>query len=104
MHTEKKKEGKSKILGIILPSQWDENGRVTRISINTHDERQYEVDYSGTGKELLKYLQKMVEIDGKLVQRLGGQQYVKVHTFNLIEDQQETLWPWLIKDKRYQFK
>jgi len=104
MHKGKKKEGKSKILGIILPSQWDENGKVTRISINTHDERQYDVDYSGNGKELLNYLQKMVEIDGKLVQRLGGQQYVKVHTFNLIEDQQETLWPWLIKDKRYQFK
>ena len=96
-----KKIGKSKILGIILPSQWDENGSVTRISINTHDEKEYEVDYSGHGKELLNHLQKMVEIDGKLVQRLGGHQYIKVNTFHLIEDQKETLWPWLIKDKRY---
>ncbi|MEJ2096278.1 MAG: hypothetical protein P8Y38_03865 [Deltaproteobacteria bacterium] len=101
MQTDEKKKKKSKILGIILPFQWDENGKVTRISINTHDEKEYEVDYSGHGKELLNHLQKMVEIDGKLVQRLGGAQYVKVHHFNLIEDKKETLWPWLAKDKRY---
>lgn len=101
MQKGKKKDKKSKILGIVLPCQWDENGKVTRISINTHDEKEYGVDYSGSGKELLKHLQKMVEVDGKLVQRLGGQQYIKVHEYHLVEDQKETLWPWLIKDKRY---
>lgn len=101
MQTDEKKKKKSKILGIILPFQWDKNGKVTRISINTHDEKEYEVDYSGHGKELLNHLQKMVEIDGKLVQRLGGDQYVKVHQFTLIEDKKETHWPWLAKDRRY---
>lgn len=101
MQQGKKKDGKSKILGIILPSQWDENGKVTRISINTRDEEEYDIDYSGSGKELLNHLQQIVEIECKLMQRIGGQQYVKVFTYHLIQEPKETLWPWLIKDKRY---
>jgi len=68
-----------------LPNQWDNNGNVKRIALNTHDEKEYIIDFSGQGKELLDHLQKLIEIDGKVLQGLGGSLYIKVNSYNVLE-------------------
>ena len=84
-----KKDGKnnqSKLCGIVLPIQWDENGNIIRISLNTSDEKAYVIDYSGRGRELLNHLQDMIEVDGKVQQRLGGSLYLKVNNYTVIQE------------------
>ncbi len=85
MKSTKKKSEQSKLRGIVLSNQWDNNGNVKRIALNTHDEKEYSIDFSGQGKELLDHLQKLIEIDGKVLQRLGGSLYIKVNSYNVLE-------------------
>jgi hypothetical protein len=85
--TIKNKEGAFSILrGIVLPSKWDRDGRVMRISLNTHDENEYIIDYSGKGKELLHHLRERIEVEGKILQRIGGAFYIKVNGYHLIPE------------------
>ena len=79
-----KKSEQSKLQGIVLPNQWDANGNVERIALNTHDEKEYIIEYSGQGKELLNHLQEMIEIEGKVLRRLSGRLYVKVSNYNIL--------------------
>jgi len=87
MNKKTKKNANSILRGIILPTMWDTNGRVKRISLNTHDENEYMIDYSGRGKELLDHIQETIEIEGKVLQRMGGTLYLKVNNFNIISEQ-----------------
>jgi len=83
----KNKNNASEIMrGLVLPAKWDKNGRAMRISLNTTDEKIYMIDYSGPGKELLKYLREMIEIEGKVFQQLDGTFYVKVKKFNVLSE------------------
>ncbi len=84
MKNKNKKSEQTKLHGIVLPNQWDNNGNVKRIALNTHDEKEYIIDFSGQGKELLNHLQEMIEIEGKVLQRLGGSLYVKVSSYNVL--------------------
>lgn len=85
MMKKKKQEGALSVLqGIVLPSKWDKDGRVMRISLNTQDEKEYIIDYSGKGKELLNHLTKKIEVEGKILQRIGGAFYIKVNGYNFI--------------------
>ena len=72
--------------GVILPSLWNEEGEVMRISLNTQDEDEYIIYYSGRGKELLNHLRENIEIEGKVLQRIGGALYVKVNSYHIIND------------------
>jgi hypothetical protein len=90
--TIKKKEGTLAILqGIVLPSKWDKDGRVMRISLNTKDENEYIIDYSGKGKELLNHLRTSIKVEGKVLQRIGGAFYIKVNSFSPINEPDSTL-------------
>jgi hypothetical protein len=84
MKNKNKKSEQSKLQGIVLPNQWDDNGNVKRIALNTHDEKEYIIESSGQGKELLNHLQEMIEIEGKVLQRLGGSLYVRVSSYNVL--------------------
>ena len=86
MSKEKKEHDRSILRGIILPSQWDKTGKVVRISLNTYDEKEYIIDHSGRGRELRHYLKKMIEVDGKVFQRLSGSLYIKVDSFSVVEN------------------
>ena len=85
---QKSQECASSILhGIVLPSKWSKDGRVLRISLNTHDENEYLIDYNGRGKELFNYLRQMIEIEGKVIRRIGGDYCIKVSRYSLIYNQ-----------------
>ena len=84
MKSKNRKNEQSKLRGIILPNQWDNNGNVKSIALNTHDEKEYIIEFNGQGKELLNHLQEMIEIEGKVLQELGGSLYVKVSSYNVL--------------------
>jgi len=63
---------KQKIEGIIIPSNWNENGFITGVSICTSDEKEYLAQSNRLGKELLNHVRHKVEVSGKILERLDG--------------------------------
>lgn len=68
----KKTSASPPITGIILPSKWNEEGKPSRIAIHTDDRREYQIDFSGAGKDLLNLTYKKVAVQGKLREQLNG--------------------------------
>jgi hypothetical protein len=91
LHTKKhkKKSGPSPITGIILPSRWNEKGKPARIAIHTDDQHEYEIDFSGAGKELLNLAYKKVVVHGKLREQLSGRASLSVRQYQIIKDETE---------------
>ena len=85
----KKKSGPPPITGIILPSRWNEKGKPARIALHTDDQHEYEIDFSGAGKELLNLAYKKVVVQGKLRQQLSGRESLSVRQYQVIEDETE---------------
>jgi hypothetical protein len=87
-----KKTNKSRsasITGIILPAKWNDQGKASRISIHTDNKKEYQVNFSGAGKELLNYTYKTVEIEGKPKEQLSGSLTIDVKKYKIIEEQPE---------------
>lgn len=70
-----------KIKGIIIPRSWDENGSIKEVSLHTNDEKEYHIEYSGVGRELLAYIHHKVEASGKIRERIDGCLYISVHSY-----------------------
>jgi hypothetical protein len=56
--------GLTTVTGVIIPSDWDRDGRVTVVAISTHDEDEYLVRRRAKGTELVRLLGKEVEVTG----------------------------------------
>ena len=54
------------LTGIVMPSDWDGQGKVQQVVLSTYDEKEYPVDKRGHGKELLGCVRKKVEVLGVL--------------------------------------
>lgn len=54
------------IRGIFVPESWDDEGNVTGLAILTSDEDKYVVKKDKNFDELLVFLRKEMEVDGKL--------------------------------------
>jgi hypothetical protein len=85
----KKTSGPPPITGIILPSRWNEKGRPARIAIHTDDQHEYEIEFSGAGKELLNLAYKKVVVQGKLREQLSGRATLSVRQYQIIKDETE---------------
>ncbi|MGD8963707.1 MAG: hypothetical protein PVF29_19100 [Desulfobacterales bacterium] len=69
-----------------MPSRWNEQGKPARIAIHTDDRKEYEIDFSGAGKELLDLTYQKVAIQGKLRQQLNGRSILCVRQYQVIKD------------------
>ena len=69
-----------------MPSRWNEQGKPARIAIHTDDRKEYEIDFSGAGKELLDLTYKKVSVQGKLRQQLNGRSILCVRQYQIIKD------------------
>ena len=78
-----------RIEGIIIPSNWDENGLITGVSIYTSDEKEYLVQPSRSSKELLNHVHHMVEVSGKILQRLDESLLIIVSSYRKITEPSE---------------
>lgn len=93
----KKTSAPRPITGVILPSRWNEQGKPARISIHTDDQKEYQIDFSGAGKELLNLTYKKVAVQGKLREQLNGRSILSVRQYQIIKDTSENSVPNLQK-------
>ncbi len=70
-----------KIEGIIIPSNWDEDGNIKGVSLHTADEKEYRIEYGGVGQELLAHIHHKVAASGKIRERLDGRLYINVKSY-----------------------
>ena len=75
-----------KIKGIIIPSNWDEEGNIKGVSLHTADEKEYLVEYGGVGMELLTCIHYKVAATGKIRERLDGRLYINVRSYMPLEE------------------
>lgn len=80
----KKKTKERTISGIIIPGEWDENGKVIGIAIETTDEEKYLVYQNNKGEELFEFIQYKVEATGTVRADEHGDSVIKVDRYNLI--------------------
>ncbi len=73
------------ISGIVTAAAWDKDATVTAVSISTHDEQEYLISSRGKGKELLKLVQKEVELTGSVRKREDGTQVLTVRSYRVVE-------------------
>ena len=85
----KMRPGPRPIEGIVMPSRWNEQGKPARIALHTDDRKEYEIDFSGAGKELLDLTYKKVAVQGKLRQQLNGRTILCVRRYQVIKDNTE---------------
>ena len=81
-----KKKGVSKnaIEGLVIPNEWDENGKITGISIHTDKEEIYLVAHNRLEGELINQLHIKVWIEGKIMKRFNGSKLIQVRSFKPI--------------------
>ena len=60
-----------KIRGILIPMDWDGNGRVTAIGLSSRDEKEYWIENNDGQEKLLEIIQKEVEVSGLLHEQAG---------------------------------
>ncbi|MGB9440564.1 MAG: hypothetical protein WCB15_21645 [Desulfobacterales bacterium] len=75
-----------KIIGIIMPNNWDENGKVIEIALYTNQEEIYALEDNSLTQELISLLQKKVEIKGKIRKHPDGNRSISVHYYILLNE------------------
>ena len=71
------------VIGIIIPNNWDENGRVIQIAIYTNTEEVYLVEHNRQEKELLNHIKKRVAVKGKIVEGNEGNKLLIVNNYSV---------------------
>jgi len=66
------------IAGIIMPHNWDKDGKVTQIAIYTNKEEIYLVEHNQKEKQLLNYINRRVAVKGKILRGNAGNPVVVI--------------------------
>jgi len=74
------------VTGIIMPNNWDKNGKVVQIAIYTNAEEVYLVEPNRPGQELLGHINRRVEVSGRKSERLDGNSYIAVQKYVVLEE------------------
>ena len=89
MSKQNKKADKPVIEGLIIPAKWDDDGKVTAVTIQTDDEKIYLVEHTRAGEELLGLIHKKVAAKSKIKERLDGSTLIIVHSYREVEEEIE---------------
>jgi hypothetical protein len=80
--------------GIIMPNNWDEDGKIIEIALYTNTEEVYTVEYNNLIQELMSLLHKNVEVKGKIREHPDGKKSITVHNYivleKIVDDEKET--------------
>ena len=74
------------VTGIIMPNNWDENGKVIEIALYTNTEEVYAVEHNSLTQELISLLQKKVEIKGKIRKHPDGNRSISAHNYIVLDE------------------
>ena len=81
MNSVKKKSKKPMISGIVIPAQWDANGKVIAVTIHANDEKVFQVEYTKIGNDLLNLIHKEVQVTGKIRERFDGKTSIGIKSY-----------------------
>ena len=81
MNSVMKKSKKSMISGIVIPAQWDADGKVITETINANDEKVFIVEHTKIGNDLLNLIHKEVEVTGKIRERFDGKTSIGIKSY-----------------------
>jgi hypothetical protein len=70
------------VTGVVIPTDWDDEGNVIGIAISSHDETEYFVDKKGKGPDLLPLIRKEVEVSG-VVREEENRKVIIVRKFSI---------------------
>jgi hypothetical protein len=76
-----KKSKKPMISGIVIPDQWDANGKVITVTIHANDEKVFLVEHTKIGNDLLNLIHKEVEVTGKIRERFDGKTSIGIKSY-----------------------
>lgn len=82
----KKSDSIVKVCGIITPSEWDEENNVTSVNLSMADEREYLVQQDNKGRQLLRFLQKEVEVTGLIEEDPFGKKKIRILSYEIKRD------------------
>ena len=87
----RKKTKERTIHGIIIPGEWDENGKIIGIAIETTDEEKYVIYQNNRVKELFEFIHHnhKVEVTGTVTANAHGDMTIKINRYNLIRGNEE---------------
>ena len=90
MNSVKKNSKKPVISGTVIPAQWDVNGKVITVTIQTNDEKVFLVEHTKIGNNLLNLIHKNVEVIGKIRERLDGKTCIGIKSYKILDAQPES--------------
>ena len=76
---------KQKVTGVIVPSAWTDDGKITHIAIFTIDEKEYLIDLRDKGRELMRQINAKVELEGRIQPRIDGRSIIVISKYTLLE-------------------
>lgn len=74
------------VTGIIMPNNWDEDGRIIGIAIYTNTEEVLGLEHNNITRELMNLLHRRVEIKGKINERPDGNATIAVQNYMVLKD------------------
>lgn len=77
------------VTGIIVPHNWDENGRVIQIAMYTNKEEVYLVRHNQKAKELLNYINKRAAVKVKILRGNDGNPFIVVKNYIVLAEDVE---------------
>lgn len=80
----KTRSGMITLEGYVAPCNWDENGEIIGIELVTNDSREFSIEHSGPGAELIEFVDEYVEIRGT-VSRKEDSYRLHVHGFEVMD-------------------
>jgi hypothetical protein len=72
------------VKGVVVPTDWDEQGNVVALAISSNDEKEYMVDKKGKGRDLLGLIRKEVEVRG-VIREEDDRKIIRVSKYSLTE-------------------
>jgi hypothetical protein len=84
---QKKMISKNSVEGLLIPNNWDENGKIIGIALHTNKEEVYLIAHNRMESELLSHLNLKVSVKGKIMERLDGNKLIHVRSFKPISQE-----------------
>ncbi|MBI5522301.1 MAG: hypothetical protein HY910_06715 [Desulfarculus sp.] len=75
--------GEKTIRGVIIPTAWDQEGRIVTVGISANDEEEYLLERGPLASELIGLVQQEVEVRGRVTQPADGTKRIQVQSYRL---------------------
>lgn len=75
--------GEKTIRGVIIPTAWDQEGRVAAVGISANDEEEYQLEPGPLASELVGLVQQEVEVKGRVIVQSDTAKRIHVESYRL---------------------